>query len=114
MTMGRPVPAPEDADSRGEFRARLELERATGPSLWTSVWWTIAGLLFAATLLSCAYAIQDRRWWLWLIMLASLGFFLVLAARGVDHADRARQRRAELLRLEDAWLEHLETRSPRE
>jgi hypothetical protein len=114
MTMGRSVPAPEDADSWGEYRARLELERAAGESLWTPVWWTIAGLLFAAMLLSCAYGIQDRRWWLWLIMLASFGFFLVLAARGVDHADKVRSRRAELLKLEDAWQEHLAARSPRQ
>jgi len=112
--MGRSVPAPEDADSWDEYRARLELELAAGQSLWTPVWWAISGLLFAATLLSCAYAIQDRSWWLWLIMLASLGFFLVLAARGVDHADQARQRTAELLRLEEAWLEHLDARSPRQ
>lgn len=111
--MGRSVPPPEDADSWGEYRARLEFERAAGQSLWTPVWWAIAGLLFATALLSCAYAIHDDRWWLWLIMLASLGFVGVLAVRGVEHADRERARRAELAMLEDAWLDHLGTRSPR-
>jgi len=114
MTMGRSGPLPEDADSWGEYRARLELERATGQSLWTPVWWAIAGLLFAAALLSCAYAVQDHRWWLWLIMLASLGFVLALAVRGADHADQERSRAAELAKLEDAWQDHLETRSPRQ
>jgi peptidoglycan/LPS O-acetylase OafA/YrhL len=115
MTMGRSVlPPPEDADSWGEYRARLELERAAGQSLWTPAWWAIAGALFAAALLSCAYAINDHRWWLWLIMLAALGFDGVLAVRAAEHADRERARAVQLGRLEDAWLDHLETRSPQQ
>lgn len=111
MTMGRPDLRPEDADSWGEFQARLEFERAAGKSPWTPVWWVIGALLFVSALLSCAYAIRDDRWWLWLVMLASLGFFLVLAVRGVDGADKDRERVAELHRLEDAWLDHLGKRS---
>jgi hypothetical protein len=110
MTMGRSLLPPEDADSWGEYRARLEFERATAGSLWTPVWWAIAGMLFPTALLSCAYAIRDDRWWLWLIMLASLGFLGVLAVRGVEQADRRRARAAELAKLEDAWLDHLGTR----
>jgi peptidoglycan/LPS O-acetylase OafA/YrhL len=114
MTMERSVPPPEDADSWGEYRARLEMERATGQSLWTPVWWAIAGMLFVTALLCCAYATSDHHWWLWLMMLASLGFVGVLAVRGAEHADRERTRAAELRKLEDAWLDHLETRSPRQ
>lgn len=114
MTMGRSVLRPEDADSWGEFRARLEFERTAGQSLWTPAWWAIAGLLFAAGLLSCAYAISDHRWWLWLVMLACLGFVLVLAVRGAEYADKERERASELLKLEDAWLDHLAKRSPRQ
>jgi hypothetical protein len=114
MTMGRSVPPPEDADSWGEYRARLELERASGQSLWIPVWWSIAGMLFATALLTCAYAIRDDRWWLWLVMLASLGFVGVLAVRGAERADRERARAAELAELEDAWRDHLGTRPPRQ
>jgi peptidoglycan/LPS O-acetylase OafA/YrhL len=114
MTMGRSVPRPEDADSWAEYRARLELERAAGQSLWTPVWWAIAGLLFATALLCCAYAISDHRWWLWLMMLAALGFVGVLAVRGADRADREQTRAAELAKLEDSWVDHLGTRSPRQ
>jgi len=112
--MGRSVLPPEDADSWGEFRARLELENAAMGSLWTPVWWAIAGLLFVTVLLSSAYAMRDDRWWLWLIMLAALGFLLVLAVRGADHADRERMRAAELGRLEDAWQDHLGKRWPQQ
>jgi peptidoglycan/LPS O-acetylase OafA/YrhL len=104
MAMGRSVPPPEDADSWSEFRARLERERAASHSAWTPVWWAIGGMLFATALLCCAYAIRDGRWWLWLFMLACLGFVGVLATRAVDSADRNRVRTAELARLEEAWL----------
>lgn len=114
MIMGRSAPPPEDADSWGEFRARLEIERAAGSSAWTPVWWAIAGLLFASALLCCGYAASGGPWWLWLLMLVSLGFLGVLAVQGAERADRNRVRAAELLKLEDAWLEHLEKNSPRQ
>jgi hypothetical protein len=114
MTMGRSDLRPEDADSWGEFRARVEFERAAGDSLWTPVWWAIAGLLFVTALFCCAYAIRDGRWWLWLVMVVSLGIVGVLAVRGVDRADRERARAAELVELEDAWQEYRGTRSPQQ
>lgn len=110
--MRRPAPPPEEADSWGEYRARLEFERATGQSLWIPAWWAIAGLLFVSALLSCGYALSDGHWWLWLIGLPALGFMGMLAVRGADRADRNRMRAAELARLEDAWLGHLGKRSP--
>jgi hypothetical protein len=36
-----------------------------------------------------------------------------MAARAVARADRQRARAAELARLHDAWIEHLERGSPR-
>jgi hypothetical protein len=115
MTMGRsavPAPRPEDADSWGEFHARLEIEAAGRVDPLRAVWWTIAGLLFATALISCAYAFQDHHWWLWLCVLAPLGIVGVMASRAVDRADRARARAAELGRLQDAWLDHLHRHSP--
>ena len=111
--MGRSVPPPEDAETWGEFRARVERERDASHSAWTPVWWAIAGMLFATALLCCAYATRGGHWWLWLFMVAALGFVGVLAARAVDNADRNRLRAAELAQLEDAWLDHRGERSPR-
>jgi hypothetical protein len=110
--MGRSAPLPEDADSWGEFNARIELEAADLGHPLIPLWWSIAGLLFVVMLICCAYAFQGGRWWLWLCMLALLGVLGVMAARAVDRADRKRARAVELARLHDAWLAHLERSSP--
>ena len=110
--MGRSVQPPEEADCWGEFHARLELEAADPGSPLTPVWWSLSGVLFAGTLITSAYAFQGGRWWLWLCMLASLAVLGVMAARAVERADRWRARAAELGRLHDAWLEHVERGSP--
>jgi hypothetical protein len=99
---------PEEADSWGEFHARLELEAdAAGP--WTTpLCWGLATLLFVSALICCAYALQGRRWWLWVAMLAALAIDGFMAARAVDRADKRRARVMELQRLHEAWLEHLD------
>jgi hypothetical protein len=114
MTMGRSAmpPRPEEADSWGEFHARLEAELAGRRSPWTPLWWVLAGLLFGAGLICNAYAYQGRGWVLWAGMLASLSIVGVMAARAVDRADRDRTRAAELADLQDAWRQHLGYGSP--
>jgi hypothetical protein len=112
MAMGREFPPAEEADSWGEFHARLEFEAADLGQPLIPLWWSIAGLLFGIGLVCCAYALQGGHWWLWLCMLVPLGIVGVMAARAVDRADRERVRRAELARLHDAWLDHLERGSP--
>jgi hypothetical protein len=112
MAMGRSVPPPEEADSWGEFNARLEfgaenLERPLIP-----LWWIIGGLLFGVALICCAYAFQGGHWWLWLCMLAPLGVLGVMATRAVERADRKRAQAAEVARLRDAWLDQLERGRP--
>ena len=111
--MGRELLPPEEADSWGEFHARLEFELADPGSPLILLWQAVSGVLFAVALFSCAYALQDRRWWLWLCMLSSLGVLGVMAVRAVERADRRRARTAELARLHEAWLDHLERHSPR-
>jgi hypothetical protein len=111
--MGRDFQPPEQADSWGEFHARLEWERTAVGSGWTGLWWAVAGLLFGVGLISSAYAFQYHHWWLWVAMLTPLAIVGVMTARAVDRADRARERADELNRLEDAWLAHLERHSPR-
>jgi hypothetical protein len=111
--MGRDFQPPEQADSWGEFHARLEWERTAAGSGWTGLWWAVAGLLFGVGLISSAYAFQYHHWWLWVAMLTPLAIVGVMTARAVDRADRARERADELNRLEDAWLAHLERHSPR-
>ena len=113
MAMGREFLPPEQADCWGEFHARLEFEEADPGHPLLPLWWSFAGLLFGLTLICCAYAFQGGRWWLWLCMLALLGVLGVMAARAVARADRERARAAELARLHDAWIEHLERGSPR-
>ena len=111
--MSRSVPPPEEADSWGEFNARLELEAADLGHPQMPLWWSVGGVLFGVALICCAYAFQGGHWWLWLCMLALLGVLGVMAARAVARADRQRARAAELARLHDAWIEHLERGSPR-
>jgi len=110
--MGREFLRPEDADSWGEFHARLEYEQANTGSPLTLLWWLVGALLFATALFSCAYAVQDKRLWLWLCMLASLGALGVMAVRAVEATDRRRARAAELRHLQDAWIDHVDRRSP--
>jgi hypothetical protein len=110
--MGREFQPPEQADSWGEFHARLELEYAAAGNSSAGLWWALAGLLFGVGLVSSAYALSEHHWWLWLAMLTPLAIVGVMAVRALDRADRARERAVELHRLEDAWLDHLERHSP--
>jgi hypothetical protein len=113
MAMGREFPPPEEADSWGEFHARLEIEAASLGGPLALLWWAVGALLFSVTLFSCYYAVQEKQLWLWLCMLASLGALGVMAARAVEHADRRRARAIQLRELQDAWRDHIDRRSPR-
>src|ERR1700743_3289282 len=108
MAMGREILPPEQADSWGEFHARLEFEEAAPGSLLIPLCSAAAGLLFGVSLIFGAYAFKDGRWWQWVCTLALLAALGVLAVRAVERADRQRAREAELARLNDAWLDHLE------
>jgi peptidoglycan/LPS O-acetylase OafA/YrhL len=110
--MGRKFLPPEQADSWGEYHARLEMEADARVDPWRPLWWSLGGLLFGSVLIFCAYAVQDHHWWLWLAMCATLAITGVMAVRAVDRADRDRARAAELAQLEAAWLDHLDRRSP--
>jgi hypothetical protein len=112
MAMGRQFLPPEEADSWGEFHARLEFESANADVPPTARWWAGFGSLFGVMLFTCVDAIADRHWWLWLGWLALLGVLLVMAGRAVARADRRQARAAELGRLYDAWTDHLERHSP--
>jgi membrane protein implicated in regulation of membrane protease activity len=110
MAMGRPAPPPppEEADSWGEFHARIEGEAADLGHPLFPLWWGVAGLLYGIAMVCCAFATRGGRWWLWLCMLGLLAVVGVMAARAVERADRQRARAAQLARLEGAWEEHLE------
>jgi hypothetical protein len=108
MAMGREHLPPEEADSWGEFHARLELEQAASDGPLMPLWQVAGGLLFAAMLFTCAYAFQDRHWWLWLSWLSLFGVLGVMAARAVERAERRRARAVELGRMYDAWVDHVE------
>jgi hypothetical protein len=112
MAMGREYLPPEEADCWGEFHARLELEQARSGSPLTPLWRVVGGALFGVMLFICAYAFQDRHWWLWLGWLSLFGVLGVMAARAVERADRRRARAVELGRMHDAWTDHLERRAP--
>ena len=112
MAMGREFQPPEDADSWGEFHARLESEQASADIPLTPRSWFAGAALFAIMLLTCAYAFRDGGWWRWLIWLAVIGALIVVATRAVERADRRRARAVELGRLYDAWVEHVERHSP--
>jgi hypothetical protein len=115
MTMGRSaaaLPRPEDADSWGEFNARLECETDSLKSPITVWWWTAAVALFGAGVMLSGYALTDRDWWLFPCALAPLLVAGVMSVREFDRATRARTRAAELDRLRDAWLDHLHGGSP--
>jgi hypothetical protein len=106
--MGREFLPPEQADSWGEFHARLELELERQGGALAPLWSAVAGLLYGATLICCAYAFTDRHWWLWLGWLASFAVVLTMASRAVRRADSRRARAIELARLKDAWQDHLD------
>ena len=106
--MGREFLPPEQADSWGEFNARLERELEGQGDALVPLWWALAGLLFGATLICCAYAFTDRHWWLWLGWLASFAVVLTMASRAARRADSRRARAIELGRLKDAWQDHLD------
>jgi hypothetical protein len=106
--MGRQLLPPEQADSWGEFHARLELERDSRVNLLVPLWWAVGGALFGATLICSAYATAYGHWWLWLGFLASFGVVLIMASRAVRRADGMRARDLELARLQEAWQDHLD------
>jgi len=110
--MGRQLLPPEQADSWGEFHARLELELESRGDPLRPLWRAGAGALFGMTLICCSYAFTDRHWWLWLGWLASLAVVLAMASRAVRRADGRRARDIELARLQDAWQDHLDRESP--
>lgn len=111
MAMGHTFQPLEQAGSREEFRAARERETsAEGHRL--ELLWIAGSLLFGAGLIASAYAIQDHHWWLWLMMLGPLAIDVFLAIRALDRVDRERERTVELERLENAWLAHLNRRSP--
>ena len=115
MTMRRsdvPPPRPEDADSWGEFNARLEQELAGRCDPLAPLWWSLAGVLFATGLIFNLYATQERSWAAWVCMLAAFGVVVVMAVRALDRADRNRARAAELARLQEAWSDRLDRHSP--
>jgi hypothetical protein len=112
IAMGRKVLPPEQADSWGEYHARIEMETDARIDPWRPFWWSLGGLLFGAALIFCLYAVQDHHWWFWLAMCTALAITGVMATRAVDRADRDRDRAAQLAQLEAAWLEHLDRRSP--
>jgi hypothetical protein len=118
MAMGRaqaPRKRPEDADSWGEFHACLEREAADWGSPLVPLWWLVGVLCFVTALMSSAVALSSRQvlWWPWVCLLGSLALGGVLAARAVRRADERRTRRAQLIELEAAWLEHLARSSAR-
>jgi hypothetical protein len=103
---------PEQADSWGEFNARLERELEGQRDVLAPLWSAVAGLLFGMTLICSAYAFTDRHWWLWVSWLASFAVVLTMATRAVRRADSRRARAIELARLRDAWQDHLDRESP--
>ena len=109
--MARDFLPPEEADSWGEFHARLADELAGQQNALAPLWSVLAGLLFAAMLICCGYAATDRHWWLWVSWLASFAVLLAIAARAVRRADSRRARAIELARLRDAWRDHLDRES---
>jgi peptidoglycan/LPS O-acetylase OafA/YrhL len=110
--MGRQLLPPEQADSWGEFHARLELELESRGDRLVPLWRAVGGALFGAMLICCAYAFTDRHWWMWLGWLTSFGVVLMMASRAVRRADSRRVRAIELARLKDAWQDHLDRGLP--
>jgi hypothetical protein len=107
--MGRQFLPPEEADSWGEYRARLETEAGARVNPWRPLWWGLDGL---SAFFLCIYAVQDHYWWLWLALCTLLAINGSIALRAMDRADRKRARATELSQLETAWLSHLDRRSP--
>lgn len=111
--MGRDLPPPEQADSWGEFHARIEQERAALGGQWSPLWRSVAAVVFVAGLLFCAYGFQSSHWWLWVAMIVSLSIVGVMASRAMSNAERNGNRAAQLDRMEQEWRAHLERHSPR-
>jgi hypothetical protein len=111
--MGRDSPPPEQADSWGEFHARIERERAALDGNWSALWRSVAAVVFVAGLLCCAYASQGRDWWLWIPMFVALSTVGMMASRALSNAERHGNRAAQLDRMEQEWQAHLERHSPR-
>jgi hypothetical protein len=111
--MGRAMARPEDADSWGEFHARLEIEMAglQGPVL-LPLWWALGILAFVAGMVSWGYAFEHGMAWLWPCGLAALAVAGVLAARALDRAERHQARLTELERMWEAWRDHLQGGRP--
>jgi hypothetical protein len=111
--MGRAMARPEDADSWGEFHARLEFEMdgLHEPGL-LPLWWVLGVLAFIACLVSWGYALEHGMTWLWPIGLAALGVAGLLAARALDRAERRQARLTELERMWEAWRDHLQGGRP--
>jgi hypothetical protein len=108
--MGHKFLLPEQADSWGEFHARLEIELASRDDdlRLRPLWWSVGGLLFGVTLMTCAYATQDHHWWLWICMVAALAADIALAIRALDHTEYEHARMAELNRMQDLWEQHMD------
>jgi fatty acid desaturase len=110
MAMGQAATRPEDADSWGEFHARLEAEMADPGGQLMPLWWTVGVLAFVTGLMSWGYAFEPGDWWLWPCGLAALAVAGTLAARAITRAERRRDRMAELNQMWDAWLDHSQGR----
>lgn len=111
MAVGHKLPLPEEADSWGEFHARLEMERMQEQGL-PVVWQIAAALSFIVGLVCIAYALQGGRTWLWPCALAALAVPGVMAARALTKLEEAGERAGQLDLMERAWEEHLERHSP--
>lgn len=111
--MGRDLPPPEQADSWGEFHARIEQERAALGGNWSALWRSVAAVVFVAGLLCCAYGTQGGDWWLWIAMIVSFSIVGMMASRALSNAERNGNRAAQLDRMEQEWRAHLERHSPR-
>ena len=107
MTMGQAQARPEDADSWGEFHARLEAEMADLHGWLIPLCWCVGVLAFVTGMMSWGYAFEPGNWWLWPCGLGAFAVAGVLAVRAVDRADRRRARMAELNRMWEAWVDHL-------
>lgn len=110
--MGRDQRLPESADSWGEFRALIDMERDALENEGSALRRIAAALLFVTGLVFLAYALQGGQPWLFLCALAPLAAVGVMASRALEHAERAARRAAQLELLERAWQAHLERALP--
>jgi hypothetical protein len=106
------MPPPEDADSWGEYRARLEWEEAEQPGLLSVACRVAAALLFVIGLLSGGYALTYHHWWMWLCSVAAFAVLFKMATRAKANLDREGERAAQLEMLDRMWQARVERRSP--